>query len=44
MRWLGIGLISAGVGFVTRGPALTHPPDEDTAKGVPEPVGSRMES
>lgn len=43
MRWLGIGLISAGVGFVTRGPALTHSPDEDTAKGVPEPVGSRME-
>src|SRR5260370_15951196 len=27
-RWLGIGLISAGVGFVTQGPALTpHPPD-----------------
>src|ERR1700688_2088198 len=25
-RWLGIGLISAGVGFVTQGPALTHPP------------------
>jgi drug/metabolite transporter (DMT)-like permease len=25
-RWLGIVLISAGVGFVTQGPALTHPP------------------
>src|ERR1700719_4792708 len=25
-RWLGIGLISAGVGFVTQGPALTHHP------------------
>lgn len=24
-RWLGILLISAGVGFVTRGPELTHP-------------------
>jgi drug/metabolite transporter (DMT)-like permease len=23
-RWLGIALISAGVGFVTRGPELTH--------------------
>ena len=29
-RWLGILLISAGVGFVTRGPELTHkrPPSE----------------
>jgi drug/metabolite transporter (DMT)-like permease len=26
MRWLGIALISAGVGFVTRGPALTPDP------------------
>ena len=25
-RWLGISLISIGVGFVTRGPALTHDP------------------
>ena len=25
-RWLGIILISIGVGFVTRGPALTHDP------------------
>jgi drug/metabolite transporter (DMT)-like permease len=25
-RWLGIVLISAGVGFVTRGPELTHVP------------------
>src|SRR5438067_7482800 len=25
-RWLGIILISVGVGFVTRGPALTHDP------------------
>jgi drug/metabolite transporter (DMT)-like permease len=39
-RWLGILLISAGVGFVTRGPALTHPP-KDAAS---EPVGSRAQS
>jgi len=38
-RWLGILLISAGVGFVTRGPALTHPPKAE--KVNPEPVGSR---
>ena len=25
-RWIGIALISAGVGFVTQGPALTHHP------------------
>ena len=32
MRWLGIGLISAGVGFVTQGPALTrHPAHQDHA-------------
>ena len=24
-RWMGVILISAGVGFVTQGPALTHP-------------------
>ncbi len=30
-RWLGIGLIVAGVGFVTRGPAYTH-----GARGTPE--------
>jgi drug/metabolite transporter (DMT)-like permease len=41
-RWLGILLISAGVGFVTRGPALTQrPKTEDEA---PEPVGSRVQS
>jgi drug/metabolite transporter (DMT)-like permease len=40
-RWLGILLISAGVGFVTRGPALTHPPQTEGA--LPEPVGSRAQ-
>jgi drug/metabolite transporter (DMT)-like permease len=29
-RWLGIALISAGVGFVTRGPELTHVPVHDS--------------
>jgi len=37
-RWLGIILISAGVGFVTRGPALTHPPGSETC--LPEPQGT----
>jgi len=40
-RWLGIGLISAGVGFVTQGPAFTrHPYHQDSADVEPEPVGS----
>lgn len=41
-RWLGILLISAGVGFVTRGPALTHPAKAENADA--EPVGSRAQS
>ena len=32
MRWLGIALISAGVGFVTQGPALTHDPARGPSK------------
>jgi drug/metabolite transporter (DMT)-like permease len=45
MRWLGIVLISGGVGFVAGGPALTHPHDaesqapllaEDARNGAPE--------
>jgi len=44
LRWVGIGLISAGVGFVTQGPALTrHPADQDQSEREPEPVGSRAE-
>ena len=44
-RWLGIALISAGVGFVTQGPALTpHPHHERDGERVPEPVGSRTEA
>jgi drug/metabolite transporter (DMT)-like permease len=42
MRWLGIGLISAGVGFVTQGPALTrHPSHQDAQALEPETVGPR---
>jgi drug/metabolite transporter (DMT)-like permease len=26
MRWIGVVLVSAGVGFVARGPEITHPP------------------
>lgn len=45
MRWLGIVLISAGVGFVTRGPELTHsPPGADPGGCVAEPVSSRARS
>jgi len=43
-RWIGILLISAGVGFVTQGPALTHPHDtEDANERIPESVGARSE-
>jgi drug/metabolite transporter (DMT)-like permease len=43
-RWLGIGLISAGVGFVTQGPALTrHPSHPDRPDAGPAPVGTRAE-
>ena len=36
-RWLGIALISAGVGFVTRGPELTHPPELVSAGDARDP-------
>jgi len=42
MRWLGILLISAGVGFVTRGPALTHPPGSESC--LPESHAAEVES
>jgi drug/metabolite transporter (DMT)-like permease len=43
-RWLGIFLISAGVGLVTGGPALTHGPRPvDSAEPEPEAVSSRAE-
>lgn len=31
-RWLGVILISIGVGVVTQGPALTHPPQKRKAE------------
>jgi drug/metabolite transporter (DMT)-like permease len=41
-RWLGIALISAGVGFVTQGPALTqHPRCQDEQDVERETVGTR---
>src|SRR5258708_33600039 len=29
LRWLGIALVASGVGFVTRGPELTHHPGNE---------------
>ena len=40
-RWLGILLISSGVGFVTQGPALTHHPHRASEPPVPEAVPGR---
>ena len=34
LRWLGIALISAGVGFVAGGPALTSHPQEQETTGI----------
>jgi drug/metabolite transporter (DMT)-like permease len=42
-RWLGILLISAGVGFVTRGPELTHKPSPRRSEDVAEPVSMGAE-
>ena len=39
-RWIGILLISAGVGFVTRGPALTSPHAHNLSDCPGEPVSS----
>jgi drug/metabolite transporter (DMT)-like permease len=38
-RWLGIVLITAGVGFVAGGPEKTHPPARIQAEAEDEPVG-----
>lgn len=48
-RWFGILMISAGVGFVAGGPALTPPEshtknDSASTEVIPEPVASRMQS
>jgi drug/metabolite transporter (DMT)-like permease len=43
-RWVGILLISAGVGFVTRGPALTHNPSHaEPDDYAAEPISTRAE-
>lgn len=41
LRWLGILLISSGVGFVTQGPELTH---HHPATESAEPVSARRDS
>ena len=44
-RWMGVLLISAGVGFVTRGPELTHEPQNaqpDGARFGPASAGDRL--
>ncbi len=44
LRWVGIVLISAGVGFVTQGPALTHHSHHrEQSDREPEPTASRAE-
>jgi drug/metabolite transporter (DMT)-like permease len=44
-RWLGISLISMGVGFVAGGPSRTDTRKPDPAhECVPEPVSSRMQT
>lgn len=43
-RWLGVLLISAGVGFVTQGPALTHRPRHaQSSECLPTAVAPRTE-
>jgi drug/metabolite transporter (DMT)-like permease len=43
-RWLGVLLISAGVGFVTQGPALTHRPRHtQSSECLPTTVAPRTE-
>ena len=40
LRWLGIALITAGVGFVATGPSLTHPHERAVAQAVSHEVES----
>jgi drug/metabolite transporter (DMT)-like permease len=42
-RWLGILLISAGVGFVTQGPALTPSPPAESDELVGASLSARIE-
>lgn len=43
-RWFGILLISAGVGFVAGGPALTKHRENETSDSLVEPAGSQVQS
>jgi len=44
-RWCGVLLISAGVGFVTQGPALTHRPRHAaSSERLPNTVSSRTQA
>jgi len=44
-RWLGVVMISIGIGFVTQGPALTpQPRRKDTHDRLAAPVSARTES
>ena len=43
-RWIGILLISSGVGFVTQGPALTAVPDATNTETAPETVATGNKS
>lgn len=44
-RWCGVLLISAGVGFVTQGPALTHRPRQaEASECLPGAVSPRVQS
>ena len=42
-RWLGVLLISIGVGVVTQGPALTHPAKAPKAECLGAPASARLE-
>jgi drug/metabolite transporter (DMT)-like permease len=44
LRWVGIALISAGVGFVAGGPALTHVPHLHADDRLADPVGMKADS
>lgn len=42
-RWLGVLLISIGVGVVTQGPALTHPPKPQKSECLGAAASARVE-
>jgi drug/metabolite transporter (DMT)-like permease len=42
LRWIGIVLITSGVGFVAGGPALTEPPLKEAGKMIEEPQAAAV--